>query len=154
MSLFIGDEQDEPVDAAALRELAAAVLASEGLPADCELAVILVSPEQIAEYNHRFMGREGPTDVLAFPLQELEPGKVPPPVANEPPLSLGDVFLCPAQVKAHARDERVDFEDYLCLLTVHGILHLLGYDHDDRRSARRMEKREEELLEMIGRRTL
>jgi len=152
VSLFIGDEQDEPVDAASLRDLAAAVLAAEGLPAECELALILVSPGQIAEYNRRFMGREGPTDVLAFPLQELEPGRVPPPVANEPPLSLGDVFLCPAQVKRHAAEERVDFEDYLRLLAVHGILHLLGYDHDDRRSARRMEKREGELLEMISRR--
>jgi len=152
VSLFIGDEQDEPVDAASLRELAAAVLAAEGLPAECELALILVSPGQIAEYNRRFMDREGPTDVLAFPLQELEPGRVPPPVANEPPLSLGDVFLCPAQIKRHAAEERVEFEDYLRLLAVHGILHLLGYDHDDRRSARRMEKREGELLEMISRR--
>ena len=150
MSLFIGDEQDEPVDAESLRELAAGVLAAEGLPADCELALMLVSPGQIAEYNRQFMDREGPTDVLAFPLQELEPGRVPPPVANEPPLSLGDVFLCPAQIKRHALEERVDFEDYLCLLAVHGILHLLGYDHDERRSARRMEKREEELLKMIG----
>jgi probable rRNA maturation factor len=152
VSLFIGDEQDEPVDAAGLRELASAVLAAEGLPADCELALILVSPDQIAEYNRRFMEREGPTDVLAFPLQELEPGRVPPPVANEPPLSLGDVFLCPAEIKRHAHEERADFEDYLFLLAVHGILHLLGYDHDDRRSARRMEKREEELFKLIGRR--
>jgi len=150
VSLFIGDEQDEPVDAESLRELAAGVLAAEGLPADCELALMLVSPGQIAEYNRQFMDREGPTDVLAFPLQELEPGRVPPPVANEPPLSLGDVFLCPAQIKRHAQEERVDFEDYLRLLAVHGILHLLGYDHDERRSARRMEKREEELLKMIG----
>jgi probable rRNA maturation factor len=152
VNLFIGDEQDEPVDTAGLHELAAAVLAAERLPADCEMAVILVSPEQIAEYNRQFMDREGPTDVLAFPLQDLEPGKVPPPVANEPPLTLGDVFLCPTQVKRHAVAERVDFQDYLSLLAVHGILHLLGYDHDDRRSARRMEKREEELLEMFGRR--
>ena len=150
MSLFIGDEQDEPVDAESLRELAAGVLAAEGLPADSELALMLVSPGQIAEYNRQFMDREGPTDVLAFPLQELEPGRVPPPVANEPPLSLGDVFMCPAQIKRHAQEERVDFEDYLRLLAVHGILHLLGYDHDERRSARRMEKREEELLKMIG----
>jgi len=90
--------------------------------------------------------------VLAFPLQDLEPGKVPPPVANQPPISLGDVFLCPAEIKRHAARERVGFEDYLFLLAAHGILHLLGYDHDDERSARRMEEREEELFAMIGRR--
>ncbi|HSQ37923.1 MAG TPA: rRNA maturation RNase YbeY [Acidimicrobiia bacterium] len=151
MSLFIGDEQDEPVDTARLGQLAAAVLKAEGLPADCEMAVILVSADQIAEYNRQFMDREGATDVLAFPLQNLEAGKVPPPVANQPPLSLGDVFLCPAEIKRHAAREKVDFEDYLCLLAVHGILHLLGYDHDDHLSARRMEEREEELLAMIGR---
>jgi probable rRNA maturation factor len=154
VNLFVGDEQDEPVDAAGLRELASAVLTAEGMPADCELSLMLVSPEQIAEYNRQFMEREGPTDVLAFPLQELEPGRVPPPVANEPPLSLGDVFLCPTEIKRHAAEEQVEFEDYLFLLAVHGILHLLGYDHGDRRSARCMEKREEELLNMIGRRVL
>jgi probable rRNA maturation factor len=152
VSLFVGDEQDEPVDTAGLRELAAAVLAAEGLPADCEMAVILVSTDQIAEYNRQFMDRVGATDVLAFPLQDLEPGKVPPPVANQPPLSLGDVFLCPAEIKRHAARERVGFEDYLFLLAVHGILHLLGYDHDDDRAARRMEEREEELFAVIGRR--
>jgi probable rRNA maturation factor len=152
VSLFIGDEQEEPVDTAGLGELAAAVLAAEGLPADCEMAVILVSADQIAEYNRQFMGRAGATDVLAFPLQDLEPGRVPPPVANEPPLGLGDVFLCPAEIKRHAAREKVDFEDYLFLLAVHGILHLLGYDHDDRHAARRMEEREEELLAMAGRR--
>jgi probable rRNA maturation factor len=152
VSLFIGDEQDEPVDTAGLRELAAAVLVAEGLPADCEMAVILVSTDQIAEYNRQFMDRVGATDVLAFPLQDLEPGKVPPPVANQPPISLGDVFLCPAQIRRHAAREGVGFEDYLLLLAVHGILHLLGYDHDDDRAARRMEEREEELFAMIGRR--
>jgi probable rRNA maturation factor len=153
VSLFIGDEQDEPVDTAGLGELAAAVLAAEGLSADCEMAVILVSLDQITEYNRQFMDRPGPTDVLAFPLQDLEPGRVPPPMANEPPLSLGDVFLCPAEIKRHAAVERVEFEDYLHLLAVHGILHLLGYHHDDRRAARRMEEREMELLSMMGRRT-
>jgi len=152
MSLFIGDEQDEPVDTAGLGKLAAAVLAAEGLPADCEMAVILVSADQIAEYNRQFMDREGATDVLAFPLQDLEAGKVPPPVANQPPLSLGDVFLCPGEIKRHAAREKVDFEEYLHLLAVHGILHLLGYDHDDPLSARRMEQREEELLALVGRR--
>ncbi len=152
MSLFIGDEQDEPVDTAGLGQLAAAVLAAEGFPPDCEMAVILVSGDQIAEYNRQFMGREGATDVLAFPLQDLEPGAAPPPVANQPPLSLGDVFLCPAEIKRHAARESVDFEEYFFLLAVHGILHLLGYDHDDSDSTQQMDERQEELLAMMGRR--
>lgn len=153
MSLFIGDEQDEPVDTAGLSRLAATVLAEEGLSAGCEMALILVSADQMTEYNRQFMGRAGPTDVLAFPLQDLEAGTVPPPMANEPPLGLGDVFLCPAEIRRHAAREGSDFEAYLQLLAVHGILHLLGYHHDDRRAARRMEKRERELLAIMERRT-
>jgi probable rRNA maturation factor len=151
VSVFLGDEQDEPVDAPGLRRFATQVLEAEGLDAATEMAVILVSPAQIAEYNREFMDREGPTDVLAFPLQDLEPGRVPPHIANQPPLSLGDVFLCPAEVRRHAAAEEVPFEDYLYLLTVHGILHLLGYDHGDDDDADAMERREQELLEMIGR---
>ena len=151
MSVFLSDEQDEPVDAPGLRRFAALVLEAEKVPAGAEMALILVSPGQIAEYNRAFMEREGPTDVLAFPLQDLEPGKVPPPRANEPPLTLGDVFLCPAEARCHAADEESPFEDYLYLLTAHGILHLLGYDHGDNKSAKVMERRERQLLDMIGR---
>jgi len=151
VSVFLGDEQDEAVDAAELRRFAARVLQAEGFSAGTEMAVILVSPGQITEYNREFMDREGATDVLAFPLQDLEPGKVPPHVANQPPLSLGDVFLCPTEIRRHAAAERVAFEDYLYLLTVHGILHLLGYDHGDDEDADLMEQRESELLALIGR---
>ncbi|MBN2112502.1 MAG: rRNA maturation RNase YbeY [Acidimicrobiia bacterium] len=151
MSVFLGDEQDEPVDAAGLRRFASLVLEAEGLPPGTEMAVILVSPAQIARYNREFMDREGPTDVLAFPLQDLEPGRVPVHPANQPPLSLGDVFLCPAEIRRHAAAEGVPFEDYLYLLAVHGILHLLGYDHGDDEDADLMERREEELLKRIGR---
>jgi probable rRNA maturation factor len=152
VNVFVGDEQDEPVDAGDLRRLAVAVLEAEGLPARTEMAVMLVSPDQIAEYNREFMGRTGATDVLAFPLQEFQPGSVPVLVANEPPLSLGDVFLCPAQIRRHAADEGVAFDDYLCLLAVHGILHLLGYDHADEAEADRREAREEQILALVGRR--
>jgi probable rRNA maturation factor len=151
VSVFLGDEQDEPVDAAGLRRFADLVLEAEGFAAGTEMAMILVSPAQIAEYNREFMGREGATDVLAFPLQDLEPGKAPLQMANYPPLSLGDVFLCPAEIRRHAVAEEVDFEDYLYLLAVHGILHLLGYDHGEDEDADEMEEREQQLLAMIGR---
>jgi probable rRNA maturation factor len=154
VNVFVSDEQEEPIDAADLRGFAAGVLAAEGFPPGTEMAVILVSPGQIAVYNREFMDREGPTDVLAFPLEDLEPGRVPPHMANQPPLSLGDVFLCPAEIRRHAAGEGVPFEDYLYLLAVHGILHLLGYDHGDNEDADLMEKREAELLEAAGRRVL
>jgi probable rRNA maturation factor len=151
MSVFLGDEQDEPVDSVGLRSFAAMVLEAEGLAADTEMAVILVSAAQIAEYNREFMGREGATDVLAFPLQELEPGTAPLRMANDPPLSLGDVFLCPSEIRRHAAVEEIPFEDYLYHLAVHGVLHLLGYDHGEDEGADAMERRERDLLAMIGR---
>jgi len=151
VNIFFSDEQDEPLDAAALRSFAELVLVQEGLPASTEMSMILTTPEQIAEYNKNFMDRRGPTDVLAFPLEDLSPGAIPTPIANDPPLTLGDVFLCPAEIRRRAEREGIPFDDFLFLLVVHGILHLLGYEHDDDTNAKLMEDREDELLAMIGR---
>lgn len=152
MNIYFGDEQDHEADATALLGFADRVLVEEGLPDATEMAVLLVGSEQIADYNHRFMGRSGPTDVLAFPVEDLQPGFVPRPTADEPPLNLGDVFLCPGEIYVRAAREGLDPENFLFLLLAHGILHLLGYDHGDDEQARVMERREDELLGLIGRR--
>ena len=108
--------------------------------------------DQMTEYNERFMDREGPTDVLAFPLEDLEPGNAPRRLAGEPPLSLGDVFLCPAEIEAPRRRRGLRLSTTSSTSSlVHGILHLLGYDHEDDERADAMEQREEELLALIGR---
>jgi probable rRNA maturation factor len=151
VNVFFSDEQDRPVDAHSLRGFAEAVLKAEGYRPDTELSVILVGPEQMAEYNRRFMDRKGPTDVLAFPLEELAAGQVPPRFAGDPPVVLGDVFLCPVEIEKRSQRERIEYEDFLHLLLAHGILHLLGYDHEEDAAADAMERREEELLALIGR---
>lgn len=151
MSVFFSDEQDEAVDDRGLREFAGAVLAAEGFPADTEVALLLVDDAQIASYNERFMGRKGPTDVLAFPLLELKPGVVPERRRGDPPPAVGDVFLCPSEIVRRARREGFDEESFLYLLVAHGILHLLGYDHDSEPAATAMERREDELLAMVDR---
>jgi probable rRNA maturation factor len=151
VNIFFGNEQNELVDEAALRRFAQVILEAECFPGGTEMAVILVDVDQMVEYNRRFMDRDGPTDVLSFPLADLEPGAVPVPVANEPPLVLGDVFLCPSEIGRHAAAEGMDFEGFLFLLLAHGILHLLGYGHDDDDSAETMEERERELLALDGR---
>ncbi len=97
-----------------------------------ELCVTAVDEATIAELNAKWMEKEGPTDVLAFPMDELRPGKV-----NEEPEEgvLGDLVLCPAVATAQVETNRAagnagyTLTDELDLLTVHGILHLLGYDH-------------------------
>ena len=150
MNVFLVDEQDEPLDGAALRRFAELVLEQEGFPPTTELAVHLVAVDHMAEYNGRFMDRQGPTDVLAFPLEDLSPGVVPRLAPDDPPIVLGDVFLCPAEIRRRSATERVPFDDYLFFDLAHGILHLLGYGHEDDRSADAMARREDELLDAIG----
>ena len=152
MNVFLADEQDEPLEPEPLRALALEVLAAEDLPSGTEVSVVLVGPEEMRRYNERFMKREGPTDVLAFPLEHLHPGQRVAVSPNGPPLNLGDVFICPKVVKENAGIAGVDYSDELSLMVVHGILHLLGYDHFDDREAEAMERREAELLARSGRR--
>jgi probable rRNA maturation factor len=91
-----------------------------------ELCVTAVDEDTIAELNQRWMEKDGPTDVLAFPMDELRPGLV-----NVEPEEgvLGDLVLCPTVAEAQAKTAGHSTAAELDLLTVHGILHLLGYDH-------------------------
>ena len=148
MDVFVADEQDVPLSIDALRRLAALVLREEGLADDTEVALLFVSEPQMAEYNQRFMGREGPTDVLAFPLESMSPGVVPKRAPDLPPLSLGDVIIAPSYVAVQAEQLGVEFEQELALMVVHGLLHLLGYDHTEDDAAGVMEARERELLDL------
>jgi probable rRNA maturation factor len=91
-----------------------------------ELCVTAVDEDTIAELNAKWMEKEGPTDVLAFPMDELRPGLV-----NDEPEEgvLGDIVLCPSMAAGQATTAGHSLTAELDLLTVHGILHLLGYDH-------------------------
>lgn len=150
MSVFLADEQGEPVDLEQLRRLAELVLSEEGYPGETELTVLLVSEDEMAAYNERFLERSGPTDVLAFPVEELLPGVVPDQDSNGPPLIIGDVIVAPGYVGRQAAENDVAFEDEMALMVAHGILHLLGYDHIDDDDAEAMERREVELLSLVG----
>jgi len=154
VSVYLSDEQAHPVDGPLILQFAERVLCEENLPANTEMAVLLVGADEMADYNERFMARTGPTDVLAFPVEDLEPGHIPLLMPEDPPLSLGDVFLCPSEIHARAVKEKREPEDLLFFLVAHGILHLLGYDHEDEEQDRLMARREEELLDLIGRRPM
>ncbi len=140
MSVELDDEQPEPVPHARLRRLAEHVLEAEGVPSTMDLAVRCVDAEVIAELNIAHLDGEGPTDVLAFPLDH--PDDVDPDA--DVPALLGDVVLCPAVARAQAT---AGISAELELLLVHGVLHLLGHDHaeDDERQV--MEVRTAALLE-------
>jgi probable rRNA maturation factor len=153
------DEQsDQPVEVARWVDLAAAALHAEGVRGEAELSLLFVDETTIAELNARFMGVEGPTDVLAFPIDDpVDPGRYPdagstgpdrdPPEVSELPLLLGDVVICPAVAARQAPQHAGSYDDELALLVVHGVLHVLGHDHADPDEAVAMQARERDLLD-------
>jgi probable rRNA maturation factor len=158
VDVFAADEQkDEPVDTIRWVRLAKAVLDDEGLKGDVELSMLFVDEQAIADLNDRFLGEEGPTDVLAFPMDETlsEGGRSPDsggtgpgvnPEPGEAPIMLGDIVICPAVAGRNALAAARTYEDELALLVVHGLLHLLGMDHAEPEEASAMQSRERELL--------
>lgn len=150
MSVELLDDQDDPLPTDALVALVELVLAAEGVP-HAEVALHFVDEATIAHLNAEHLGGEGPTDVVSFPVEDALPG-VPPTSRPGEPLVLGDVFVAPAVVRRQATDRGVAVDDELALMVVHGVLHLLGWDHVAEAEAEAMEARERELLEAVGRR--
>ena len=128
MSIDIANESGVEVDEHELARLARFVLDRMRVHPQAELSVVLVDEKTMAEHHLRWMDEPGPTDVLAFPMDELRPGRE----GEEPPVGLlGDVVLCPQVAERQAEEAGHPTEDELQLLAVHGILHLLGYDHGE-----------------------
>jgi len=151
MNVQIIDEQDSLVDLGLLGRLAGGVLSGEGYGRSCLLDVTLVAEERMAEMNLRHRGNEGATDVLALPLQVIEPGEgIRGGGEPGPPLHLGDVVIAPAYVSRQAEREGTRFSEEMGLMVVHGVLHLLGYSHDSDGDAQAMEQRERRHLATEG----
>lgn len=151
MNILFADEQDQSIMAGELLVLAEGVLEEEGLDEETGVALVFIGEEQMTVLNEAHTSNEGPTDVLSFPIETATPGSPPMPAAGGPPIELGDIFVCPPVVRRNAERNGVIFEDELALMVVHGLLHLLGWDHEIERDATRMEGRERELLARIGR---
>lgn len=123
MGVFVADEQTQPVDSDRLLRLATFVLQDQRVPEVMEVSLLFVDRTSIAELNAHHMGSDGPTDVLAFPIDM--PGETR---AGEPSI-LGDVVLCPEIAAAQAQQRGLSADSEVELLVVHGLLHLLGHDH-------------------------
>ena len=160
VEVFCVDEQsDESVDLERWRSLVVAALREEGVSGLAEMTVVFVDEDHMAELNSRYMGKEGPTDVLAFPIDavEAEPNNGPGAVSRGPdrpdtelsdlPLLLGDVIVCPAVARRQFASHAGTFEDEMALLLVHGVLHITGHDHMEPDQRDTMQKREREILE-------
>jgi probable rRNA maturation factor len=133
--------EPEPLRLEAFQELALHVLSMEAAPEESELSVALVEVEEMAHLNEQYRGIEGPTDVLSFGCDD------PCAAVADEPITLGDVIIAPEIAAAQADELGTTIESELNLLLVHGILHLLGYDHDSDEDAAVMQERERALLD-------
>ncbi|MEX2289481.1 MAG: rRNA maturation RNase YbeY [Mycobacteriales bacterium] len=143
MSIELANESGVAVDEQTLVRLARHVLDRLGVSPLAELSLLLVDVEQMAKLHVRWMGEPGPTDVLAFPMDELDlrgsrgvahgSGHGGPVEDDEgsSPTVLGDVVLCPEVAERQGREAGHGTESELQLLCTHGVLHLLGYDHGE-----------------------
>ena len=93
---------------------------------EAELSILFIDPDPMADLHERWLDLEGPTDVMSFPMDELRPGTAQKPT---PPGTLGDIVVCPQVAAQQALSAGHSSMEEMLLLTVHGILHLLGYDH-------------------------
>lgn len=126
MAVEINNESGVPVDEASLQRLALHAFDHLNVHRDAELAIVLVDEAAIEQLHVQWMDEPGPTDVLSFPMDELRPGSDDEPT---PPGLLGDIVLCPQVAIQQAEAAGHSTQDELLLLTTHGILHLLGFDH-------------------------
>ncbi len=143
MSIEVLDESGRDVDVRRLSTLARFVMDRMRVHALAELCIKAVDEQTIAELNEQWMDKQGPTDVLAFPMDELRPGLV----GEEPEEGvLGDLVLCPVVAERQGGTAGHGTVAELDLLTVHGILHLLGYDHAEPEEHKEMFGLQDELL--------
>jgi probable rRNA maturation factor len=152
------DEQgDVAIELDRYVRLARFVLATERPGFEAELTVLFVDEATMADYHERFLDEPGPTDVMAFPMDEDLPpsGRSPdngdrgpgaPAAGGEPPAILGDVMVCPAFAAREAHARGVEVVDEISLLVVHGVLHLLNYDHAEPSEEAVMQERQRSLL--------
>jgi probable rRNA maturation factor len=161
-TLIVIGESTHAVDVARWEALARNVLQHEGVRGQAELALLFVDEATMAELNGTFMGQQGPTDVLAFPIDaddEIGVGRSPDGSTTGPdrdppsdlPMLLGDVVVCPAVAARNAPTHAGTYDDELALLIVHGILHVLGHDHAEPEETTRMQSRERDLLDRYHR---
>jgi probable rRNA maturation factor len=145
MSIEIANESGVAVAEGPIVEVARYALDRMGVSPLAELSIMLIELEPMAELHERWLDEPGPTDVMSFPMDEYDSARRPDAPSSGPAL-LGDIVLCPAFAADQAATAGHGLDDELHLLTVHGVLHLLGYDHAEPDEERTMFGLQAELL--------
>lgn len=155
------EQTDVELDETRWQSLATRVLLAEGVRGQAEMALLFVNRQAMTEMNRVHMDSDRPTDVLAFPIDMVDNSRAAGPTAHsatpvtarvdasEMPLLVGDVVVCPAVASEQAESHAGTLDDEIALLVTHGVLHVLGYDHDNETAAERMRTRERALLEEL-----
>jgi probable rRNA maturation factor len=145
IDVFVANEQsDVAVDEHRLVSLVRVAAVEEGVDPRAEVTVLLVERSAMASLKEKWLGEPGPTDVLAFPMDDQVP--------DEEPYILGDIVICPDVAREQAATSGEKVNDEVDLLLVHGFLHLMGYDHVKPADARTMRHREKKILAEFHRR--
>ncbi|MBQ9550559.1 MAG: rRNA maturation RNase YbeY [Lachnospiraceae bacterium] len=132
------------------------VLSMEGCPFECEISLSLVSPERIKELNRNFRGIDKVTDVLSFPFQEFETPGVFKDIdessfnPENKELMLGDIVICQEKAVSQAEEYGHSLKREFAFLIAHSMLHLLGFDHEEKEDERLMTEKQEEALSSLG----
>ncbi len=149
MTVEITNESGVRIEEAVLLRMVAHHLARLHVSADADVAILLVDEGAMEALHVQWMDEPGPTDVLSFPMDELRPGTEEMPA---PAGLLGDIVLCPqvAQSQAASASPPHSLQDELVLLTTHGLLHLLGFDHAEPDEAREMFALQRDLIQSFA----
>jgi len=143
VSIEVNNESTYDIDEAALQRLSTYALDTMRIHPDADLAIVLVDEAAMEALHVQWMGEPGPTDVLSFPMDELRPGNDD---QVTPAGLLGDVVLCPQVAEGQAEAAGHTTMDELLLLTTHGILHLLGFDHAEPEEEKEMFSLQRDIL--------
>jgi probable rRNA maturation factor len=146
VSIEVSNESGVAMDESLIAAVARFALDAMRVSPAVELAITAVTEDTMAELHERWMELPGPTDVMSFPMDELMDESRRPDAPDLGPALLGDIVLCPDFAKAQARTAGHTLADELHLLTVHGVLHLLGYDHAEAEEEREMFSLQSRLL--------
>ena len=138
MKIELINDSTYKCDEVGIKSLANFTLGKLGIHPDSELSIRLVDEEEITQLHIKWMDLPGPTDVLSFPMDEMKPYS-----ASNGPGVIGDIVLCPAFAEKNGKQS---LGDELQLLTVHGVLHLLGFDHEELDDEKQMFGLQEQFL--------
>ena len=143
VSVELTNESGFAVDEESLQAVTMHAMASMKVHPDADVAIVLVDENAMADLHLQWMDEPGPTDVLSFPMDELRPGLEGDDAAEG---ILGDIVLCPTVAQKQAEAAGHSVMDELHLLTVHGMLHLLGFDHAEPEEGKEMFSLQGEIL--------